>query len=337
MTVVQPNGLRSYQITDLGLGQVRWRRAACSLPATRPFVVALPHFCAAALATAPHCSTPPPFARSLSLVLPPRPHPPDAKSPPPAACLGQVGISTGQAFASLEDLLIFFYDMPFPDAGNGHVPLTIMYVAAQGRPRRSPAGAPSRSQQRPPCHRTRRHQTLVGADEPQQPQPPAAAAYEDMATHVSGEKAGVVGGERHAKGCADAALGLAGTVPRLIGATAPGPVETAPGPVDTASGLVDNAPARTRPRLTSPLTAPLCLATVMLRPQAPPPVPDTPRPTQRCVALRCVTPSSCVAARCTPTVYSLLRPLGSPASAPLAHAEPGRTSSWPRAAQCTAR
>jgi hypothetical protein len=38
----------------------------------------------------------------------------------------QVGLSTGQAFASLEDMLIFFYDMPFPDAGNGHVPLTIM-------------------------------------------------------------------------------------------------------------------------------------------------------------------------------------------------------------------
>jgi len=46
--------------------------------------------------------------------------------------LGQVGLSTGQAFASLEDMLIFFYDMPFPDAGNGHVPLTIMHQTLVG-------------------------------------------------------------------------------------------------------------------------------------------------------------------------------------------------------------
>jgi hypothetical protein len=38
----------------------------------------------------------------------------------------QVGIVTGQAFASLEDLLLFFYDKPFPDSFADHVPLTIM-------------------------------------------------------------------------------------------------------------------------------------------------------------------------------------------------------------------
>ena len=41
---------------------------------------------------------------------------------------GQVGIETGQAFASLEHMLEYFYDKPFPRAGEGHVPLTIMSV-----------------------------------------------------------------------------------------------------------------------------------------------------------------------------------------------------------------
>jgi hypothetical protein len=39
---------------------------------------------------------------------------------------GQVGLKTGQAFASLEHLLEFFYDNPFPEPGDGHVPLRIM-------------------------------------------------------------------------------------------------------------------------------------------------------------------------------------------------------------------
>ena len=42
--------------------------------------------------------------------------------------LGQVGIKNGGAFASLEHLLEFFYDNPFPEPGDGHVPLKIMYV-----------------------------------------------------------------------------------------------------------------------------------------------------------------------------------------------------------------
>lgn len=41
--------------------------------------------------------------------------------------LGQVAVSTGQAFASLEHLLEFFYDNPFPERGSGHVPLRIMH------------------------------------------------------------------------------------------------------------------------------------------------------------------------------------------------------------------
>ena len=39
---------------------------------------------------------------------------------------GQVGLRTGQAFASLEHLLEFYYDNPFPEPGEGHVPLRIM-------------------------------------------------------------------------------------------------------------------------------------------------------------------------------------------------------------------
>ncbi len=42
--------------------------------------------------------------------------------------LGQVGAGHGQAFASLEHLLEFFYDTPFPARGDGHVPLKYMYV-----------------------------------------------------------------------------------------------------------------------------------------------------------------------------------------------------------------
>lgn len=42
--------------------------------------------------------------------------------------MGQVGLSSGQAFASLEHLLEFFYEEPFPEPGDGHVPLRIMCV-----------------------------------------------------------------------------------------------------------------------------------------------------------------------------------------------------------------
>lgn len=47
---------------------------------------------------------------------------------------GQVGIETGQAFASLEHMLEYFYDKPFPRAGEGHVPLTIMHQELIGLP-----------------------------------------------------------------------------------------------------------------------------------------------------------------------------------------------------------
>lgn len=80
VTVVQENGTKSYQVTDLGLGQVR---ADCREK-----------------------------CRVIPSVL--------------TIILLQVGLSTGQAFASLEDMLIFFYDTPFPDPGDYHVPLTIM-------------------------------------------------------------------------------------------------------------------------------------------------------------------------------------------------------------------
>ena len=40
--------------------------------------------------------------------------------------LGQVGVKSGGAFASLEHLLEFYYDNPFPEPGDGHVPLKIM-------------------------------------------------------------------------------------------------------------------------------------------------------------------------------------------------------------------
>ena len=42
--------------------------------------------------------------------------------------LGQVGLKTGQAFASVEHLLEFYYDNPFPEPGDGHVPLRIMFA-----------------------------------------------------------------------------------------------------------------------------------------------------------------------------------------------------------------
>eukprot|EP00039_Didymoeca_costata_P022463 m.4589 g.4589 ORF g.4589 m.4589 type:complete len:215 (+) comp3024_c0_seq1:97-741(+) len=41
--------------------------------------------------------------------------------------LGQVGVSSGQAFASLEHLLEFYYDKPFPDSSPGRVPLQWMH------------------------------------------------------------------------------------------------------------------------------------------------------------------------------------------------------------------
>lgn len=41
-------------------------------------------------------------------------------------CSRQVSVSSGQAFASLEHLLEFYYDNPYPESGSGHVPLRIM-------------------------------------------------------------------------------------------------------------------------------------------------------------------------------------------------------------------
>lgn len=40
----------------------------------------------------------------------------------------KVAVTSGQAFASLEHLVDFFYDSPFPEKGSGHVPLRTMSV-----------------------------------------------------------------------------------------------------------------------------------------------------------------------------------------------------------------
>ncbi|EDQ86773.1 uncharacterized protein MONBRDRAFT_27865 [Monosiga brevicollis MX1] len=41
--------------------------------------------------------------------------------------MGQVGLVTGQAFDNLEELLLFFYEQPFPDGVGPRTPLTIMH------------------------------------------------------------------------------------------------------------------------------------------------------------------------------------------------------------------
>eukprot|EP00042_Codosiga_hollandica_P046388 m.487579 g.487579 ORF g.487579 m.487579 type:complete len:229 (+) comp57226_c0_seq1:91-777(+) len=64
--------------------------------------------------------------------------------------LGQVGLKTGQAFASLEHLLEFFYDNPFPEPGDGHVPLRIMHqYLVDGQPGMGRAAPPIPAAPRP--------------------------------------------------------------------------------------------------------------------------------------------------------------------------------------------
>eukprot|EP01147_Barroeca_monosierra_P007206 gene7206-9670_t len=46
--------------------------------------------------------------------------------------MGQVALSTGQAFENLETMLDFFFNRPFPDEGHGHVPLSRMHPTIHG-------------------------------------------------------------------------------------------------------------------------------------------------------------------------------------------------------------
>ena len=93
----ESNQIQHYQVTDLGMGQVTMLDVVLDVCSNRSRM----------------------FASHTGLLLRS-----DAAQSQPTYV--QVGIVTGQAFGSLEELLFFFYSAKFPDPHEPHVQLTSM-------------------------------------------------------------------------------------------------------------------------------------------------------------------------------------------------------------------